>query len=107
MASRSWTPSFPPPTPSGFSDTKRYRDRLRALKKGSAEHDAFVSGVGEVLGHPVSIGAFAFEFMGGSMGSVVGEKVTRLFERAHARKTPALIFCSSGGARMPRRASSR
>ena len=48
----------------------------------------------------VSIGSFVFEFMGGSMGSVVGEKVTRVFERAHQLKCPAIVFSASGGARM-------
>jgi acetyl-CoA carboxylase carboxyl transferase subunit beta len=89
-----------PLDPLTFTDNKRYRDRLRSLKRSLKEPDAFVSGMGQILEHPVSIGAFAFEFMGGSMGSVVGEKVTRLFERAHERKTPAVIFCASGGARM-------
>jgi acetyl-CoA carboxylase carboxyl transferase subunit beta len=89
-----------PTDPLAFSDTKKYRDRLRTLKKDADENEAFVSGVGLLMGHPVSVGAFAFDFMGGSMGSVVGEKVTRLFERAHARKSAALIFCASGGARM-------
>jgi acetyl-CoA carboxylase carboxyl transferase subunit beta len=90
-----------PSDPLGFADSKKYRDRLRALEKSSPESkEAFVSGVGRVQGHPVAVGAFAFDFMGGSMGSVVGEKVTRLFERAHARNSAALIFCASGGARM-------
>jgi len=89
-----------PLDPLGFTDSKRYRDRLRTLRKGLNEPDAFVSGMGQLMGHPVSVGAFAFEFMGGSMGSVVGEKVTRIFERAHERQTAAVIFCASGGARM-------
>ena len=59
-----------------------------------------MSGVGAIAGLPVSLGAFAFEFMGGSMGSVVGEKVARVFDRATERCTPALVFSSSGGARM-------
>jgi acetyl-CoA carboxylase carboxyl transferase subunit beta len=89
-----------PLDPLGFTDSKRYRDRLRTLARSLKETDAFVSGIGQVHGHAVSVGAFAFDFMGGSMGSVVGEKVTRLFERAHERGTPAVIFCASGGARM-------
>ncbi len=89
-----------PLDPLGFHDSKRYRDRLRTLTRTLKESDAFVSGMGQLQGHPVSIGAFAFDFMGGSMGSVVGEKVTRLFERAYERHTAAVIFCSSGGARM-------
>ncbi len=56
--------------------------------------------MGAIAGQPVSLGAFAFEFMGGSMGSVVGEKVARLFDRAAERRLPAVVFSSSGGARM-------
>ena len=56
--------------------------------------------MGRLGGFPVSVGAFVFEFMGGSMGSVVGEKVTRLFERAAERRCSAIVFSASGGARM-------
>jgi acetyl-CoA carboxylase carboxyl transferase subunit beta len=89
-----------PQDPLGFTDSKRYKDRLKATRKALAEADAFVSGVGRLDGHTVSVGCFFFEFMGGSMGSVVGEKVTRVFERAHQLKCPALVFSASGGARM-------
>jgi acetyl-CoA carboxylase carboxyl transferase subunit beta len=89
-----------PLDPLGFSDSKKYKDRLRATRRALGESDAFVSGLGRLEGHPVSVGAFVFEFMGGSMGSVVGEKVTRVFERAFERRCAALIFNASGGARM-------
>jgi acetyl-CoA carboxylase carboxyl transferase subunit beta len=89
-----------PLDPLGFTDNKRYRDRVKTLKRTVGESDAFVSARGRLFGRPVSMGAFAFEFMGGSMGSVVGEKVTRLFETARAEARPAVIFCASGGARM-------
>ena len=89
-----------PLDPLGFTDNKRYKDRVKALKRTTGESDAFVSGHGLLFGRPVSMGAFAFEFMGGSMGSVVGEKVTRLFETARSESRPAVIFCASGGARM-------
>lgn len=89
-----------PLDPLGFSDTKKYKDRLKATRKGLNENDAFISGVGRIEGHPVSVGCFVFEFMGGSMGSVVGEKVTRVFERAYELQCSALIFSASGGARM-------
>jgi acetyl-CoA carboxylase carboxyl transferase subunit beta len=89
-----------PADPLGFSDTKRYRERLKSTFKATGLRDAFLSGVGAIAGRPVSLGAFAFEFMGGSMGSVVGEKVARLFDRAAERRTPAVVFTSSGGARM-------
>ena len=86
--------------PLGFTDSKRYRDRIRASAKSTGERDAFVAGLGRIHGHLVSLGAFHFDFMGGSMGSVVGEKVTRVFERATDRGCPAVVFSSSGGARM-------
>jgi len=89
-----------PLDPLGFSDSKKYRDRLKSTRKLLGENDAFVSGVGRVEGRTLSVGCFLFEFMGGSMGSVVGEKVTRVFERAHELDCPALIFSASGGARM-------
>jgi acetyl-CoA carboxylase carboxyl transferase subunit beta len=89
-----------PLDPLGFTDNKRYKDRVKTLKRTTGESDAFVSGRGLLFGRPVSMGAFAFEFMGGSMGSVVGEKVTRLFEVARSESLPAVIFCASCGARM-------
>ncbi len=89
-----------PQDPLGFSDSKKYKDRLKSTRKALDENDAFVSALGRIEGHQVSLGAFLFEFMGGSMGSVVGEKVTRVFERAHELRLPAVIFSSSGGARM-------
>ncbi len=89
-----------PADPLGFADSKKYRDRLRSTLKSSGLRDAFVSGVGALAGQPVSVGSFAFEFMGGSMGSVVGEKVARMFDRATERRMPVVLFNSSGGARM-------
>jgi acetyl-CoA carboxylase carboxyl transferase subunit beta len=89
-----------PQDPLSFSDSKKYKDRLRSTRKALGENDAFISGVGRIGNKPVSVGCFVFEFMGGSMGSVVGEKVTRVFERAHELKCPAIVFSASGGARM-------
>jgi acetyl-CoA carboxylase carboxyl transferase subunit beta len=86
--------------PLGFRDSKRYRDRIKSTTKSSGFTDAFIEGVGRIEGREVSVGFFAFEFMGGSMGSVVGEKVTRMLERAHEKRIPAVIFSASGGARM-------
>ncbi|HEY8923653.1 MAG TPA: acetyl-CoA carboxylase carboxyltransferase subunit beta, partial [Polyangia bacterium] len=62
--------------------------------------DAFRAGAATIGGYPVEVGFFVFEFMGGSMGSVVGEKITRLYERALERRVPAVVFSASGGARM-------
>jgi acetyl-CoA carboxylase carboxyl transferase subunit beta len=89
-----------PEDPLGFSDSKKYKDRLKSTRKALGENDAFISGVGRINERQVSVGCFVFEFMGGSMGSVVGEKVTRVFERAHELKCPAIVFSASGGARM-------
>jgi acetyl-CoA carboxylase carboxyl transferase subunit beta len=89
-----------PQDPLGFVDSKKYRDRLRSTFKATGLRDAFVSGVGAIEGKPVSVGVFAFEFMGGSMGSVVGEKVARVFDRAYERRISAVVFSSTGGARM-------
>ena len=89
-----------PQDPLGFVDSKKYRDRLRSTFKATGLRDAFISGVGNIDGKPVSLGCFAFEFMGGSMGSVVGEKVARVLDRATERRIPAIVFSSTGGARM-------
>jgi len=89
-----------PQDPLGFSDTKKYKDRLKSTRKALDENDAFISGVGRIDGKQVSLGCFVFEFMGGSMGSVVGEKCARVFERAHDLKCSAIVFSASGGARM-------
>jgi acetyl-CoA carboxylase carboxyl transferase subunit beta len=86
--------------PLQFSDAKKYKDRVKASARTSGESEAFISGLGRIGGREVSIGAFHFGFMGGSMGSVVGEKVTRVFERATERRIPAVVFSASGGARM-------
>ncbi len=89
-----------PKDPLNFRDSKRYADRLRATEKAVGTPDAFRSGMAKINGQNVAVGFFVFEFMGGSMGSVVGEKIARLFEYAIIAKTPAIIFSSSGGARM-------
>jgi len=86
--------------PLGFFDQKPYAERINKASGGTGVADAFVSGLGRMDGVPVSCGFFVFEFMGGSMGSVVGEKVTRVFERAKEKQRPAVIFSASGGARM-------
>lgn len=87
--------------PLGFRvDGKKYRDALKAAQRKAGEGDAYRAGPCTIGGHPVEIGFFVFEFMGGSMGSVVGEKIARQFERALERRVPAIVFCASGGARM-------
>jgi acetyl-CoA carboxylase carboxyl transferase subunit beta len=89
-----------PTDPLEFVDSKRYGDRIRAVQKSVGVRDAFRAGIGRISGREVSVGFFVFEFMGGSMGSVVGEKIARLFERARERRCPAIILNASGGARM-------
>jgi acetyl-CoA carboxylase carboxyl transferase subunit beta len=84
----------------GFYDSKSYADRIKASQKKTGLKDAFVSGEATVNGIPVQIGSFEFAYMGGSMGTVVGEKITRLFARSLAKRQPAIVFQSSGGARM-------
>jgi acetyl-CoA carboxylase carboxyl transferase subunit beta len=89
-----------PLDPLDFRDTRRYRERLKSTQKKTSDLDAFVAGTGRIGGRAVEVGAFVYEFMGGSMGSVVGEKVARMFERALAAKVAAVLFSASGGARM-------
>ena len=86
--------------PLEFVDTKPYKDRIEQAKKSSGLPEAIVSGTGKVGGHLVYAGAMDMSFIGGSMGSAVGEKITRLIERALEKKGAAIIFAASGGARM-------
>jgi acetyl-CoA carboxylase carboxyl transferase subunit beta len=86
--------------PLEFQDTKTYKDRLIATRKQTGRNDAFIAGRGLLNNRPIQLGIFDFEFMGGSMGAVVGEKIVRLFERAAKTREVAVIFSSSGGARM-------
>jgi acetyl-CoA carboxylase carboxyl transferase subunit beta len=86
--------------PLGFADTKSYKDRLESTIKKMGANDAYVCGRSEIGGLAVHIGAFEFKFMGGSMGSVVGEKITMQLERALEEKTAAIVVSASGGARM-------
>ncbi|MBU0687644.1 MAG: acetyl-CoA carboxylase, carboxyltransferase subunit beta [Candidatus Margulisbacteria bacterium] len=83
-----------------FVDSKPYAKRLKDAEMKSGLPEVIVTGEGKINGWSVAVGAMDFSFMGGSMGSAVGEKVTRLFEHALHRKIPAIIFSSSGGARM-------
>jgi acetyl-CoA carboxylase carboxyl transferase subunit beta len=89
-----------PADPLVFKDSKPYRDRARATRKATGFPEAMTSGEARLEGRPVMLGFFVFKFMGGSMGSVVGEKVTRLFERGLAADHPVILFNASGGARM-------
>jgi acetyl-CoA carboxylase carboxyl transferase subunit beta len=86
--------------PLEFKDTKRYPHRIKESQESTGQKDAVICGEGKIEGQPVMIGIFEFNFMGGSLGSVVGEKITRLIERAIEKKAGVVIFCASGGARM-------
>jgi acetyl-CoA carboxylase carboxyl transferase subunit beta len=83
-----------------FKDLKRYPHRIKESMETTGETDAVICGEAKIDGQPVMLGVFEFSFMGGSLGSVVGEKITRLIERAIGKKTGVIIFCASGGARM-------
>ena len=83
-----------------FSDQKKYSDRIRISQEKTGLNDAVLNAIGTVDGIRVIISAMEFAFMGGSMGSVVGEKITRALERALKEKVPAIVISSSGGARM-------
>jgi acetyl-CoA carboxylase carboxyl transferase subunit beta len=86
--------------PLHFKDQKSYPDRIRAAQKATGMQDALLAGVATIGGYRVSICALEFAFMGGSMGSVVGEKVTRAVEEAVAERIPFIAAACSGGARM-------
>ncbi len=83
-----------------FRDTKRYRDRISEAEKASGEREALVVACGTLKHAPVVAAAFEFRYMGGSMGSVVGERFVRGVERARELRCPFLCFSASGGARM-------
>ena len=83
-----------------FRDNKRYKDRLNQAQKDTGEHDALVALAGSLKGLPVVAAAFEFNFMGGSMGSVVGERFALAAEAAIEREAALVCFSSSGGARM-------
>ena len=86
--------------PLNFTDTLAYKNRLDSSQKKRGRKDAIITGSGEIAGRRVLLGVMDFGFMGGSMGCVVGEKIAQLLLRAAAEKVPAIIFSSSGGARM-------
>lgn len=86
--------------PLGFKDTKPYKDRLKEAMKKTNLNDAIRTGTGKINGIEVVVGCMDFSFIGGSMGSVVGEKVARAIEKARKMKAPLVIVSSSGGARM-------
>jgi acetyl-CoA carboxylase carboxyl transferase subunit beta len=100
---KSWKPldeDLRPTDPLKFKDRKSYRDRLKDTQEKTGLTDAVQTGTGLLDGLPVALGVMDFRFMGGSMGSVVGEKLCRLTEYATKERLPLVIICASGGARM-------
>ncbi|MGK7885109.1 MAG: acetyl-CoA carboxylase, carboxyltransferase subunit beta, partial [Crocosphaera sp.] len=89
-----------PTDPLKFSDRKPYCDRIKDTQEKTGLVDAVQTGTGLIDGLPLALGVMDFRFMGGSMGSVVGEKLCRLIEHATAERFPVVIVCASGGARM-------
>lgn len=83
-----------------FKDSKRYSDRLKEAQKKTGLSDAVIAGEATIEGHPVAAAIMDFSFIGGSMGSVVGEKISRTIDRACEKKIPLIIVSASGGARM-------
>lgn len=83
-----------------FKDSKSYQERINAAVAKGGSKDAIICGEGQIEGTPVQMAVFDFSFMGGSMGSVVGEKITRAIERGIEKHTPVIIISASGGARM-------
>jgi len=86
--------------PLEFRDKKKYRDRLKEAARKAGEEDSVRNYLGDIEGLTVSASIFEFAFMGGSMGSVAGEKIVRAIERALERRCPYLLVAASGGARM-------
>ncbi len=89
-----------PTDPLKFTDTESYADRLTRAHETTGLDEAVITGVGKIEGHKIAVAVMDFDYMGGSMGSVVGEKVTRIMEKAIELKLPMLAVTSSGGARM-------
>ena len=89
-----------PTDPLKFRDLKAYSDRLRDTQQKTGLTDAVLTGVGKIDSLPLALGVMDFQFMGGSMGSVVGERLTRAIEYATAHQMAVAIVCASGGARM-------
>ena len=86
--------------PLEFIDSKAYPDRVEAARKSTGVNDAILVGTARIDGRPAQLGVFVFRFMGGSMGSVVGELITRMMERGAEHKQPVVLLSCSGGARM-------
>jgi len=97
---KEWDAGIEPQDPLAFMDTHSYRDRLKAQQEKTGRKDAIVVGEGMVNGRRISLAVLDFSFMGGSMGSVVGEKICLAVDRSLASRNPLVLVTASGGARM-------
>jgi acetyl-CoA carboxylase carboxyl transferase subunit beta len=95
-----WDGHLEPGDPLQFTDGRAYSERVASSQRATGAKEAIEIGRATMDGVPVGYGAFLFSFMGGSMGSVVGEKITRLFERSASEGLPVVLLQASGGARM-------
>ena len=95
-----WDAHLVPTDPLSFTDGRPYPERVKTSQKATRASEAIECGKGKIEGIPIAYGAFVFNFMGGSMGSVVGEKIARLFERGATQRLPVVLLQASGGARM-------
>jgi acetyl-CoA carboxylase carboxyl transferase subunit beta len=86
--------------PLGFKGVTTYADRLQSYKQKTGLVDAIITGEGRIHDHRVGLGVMDFNFLAATMGSVVGEKVTRIIEHSTKNKMPVILVCASGGARM-------
>jgi len=97
---KEWEAGLAPLDPLSFSDSRSYKDRLSAQQEKTGRKDAMVIGEATINGRRIALSVFDFAFMGGSMGSVVGEKICRAADRALAARMPLVLITTSGGARM-------
>lgn len=97
---KEWETDLAPQDPLAFTDSRSYTDRLAAQQEKTGRKDAMVIGEGAINGRRIVLSVFDFGFMGGSMGSVVGEKICRAADRALAARLPMVLVTTSGGARM-------
>ena len=97
---KEWDAGLEPQDPLLFEDTRSYKDRIKAQQEKTGRKDAMVVGQGAINGRKVALCVFDFGFMGGSMGSVVGEKICRAVDRALEARLPLILVTASGGARM-------
>lgn len=97
---KEWDAELEPLDPLNFTDTRTYKERVKAQQQKTGRKDALVMGEGAINGRKIVLGVMDFSFMGGSMGSVVGEKISRAADRSIAGRLPLVLVTASGGARM-------